>query len=439
MSGHDRSRAQVARLLVPTSAEPGRAPGALGHAEIALLFLALALRGAYVSAVDTTLWFDHVFNDATAMGLLEGRGFTVSLVPPYAPGIFRTPGYPAFLALVYGAVGHSVRAGLWAHALLDTASCWLLFRLAARRVAPGAARAVLLLAATYPFFVHATGLLSTETLSTFLCLVLLAAFEAWPMERGWGRVVAAGVVLALLGWVKPVFLVLPPFLVVAERARGRSWRTSVTRCAVVGGLAIAAIAPWAARNQQQLGRPVLAGELGIVVWHGTLDFEDGRDPATRASFDRAQSRRSVHYEDARAWYADPVAELAQSDEYVRAAFDRMRARPFGAFVLDPLRRVPRLWISTSYAIGPRWVGAGAAAACAGYLLLAVVGLVRLRHRLRELAAWWVLPIQLTLVYAALHVEARYTLPARATLLLLAGVGLQSLWERSGRIGASSRC
>ena len=46
-----------------------------------------------------------------------------------------------------------------------------------------------------------------------------------------------------------------------------------------------------------------------------------------------------------------------------------------------------------------------------------------------MAVWWVLPVHLTLVYAALHVEARYTLPARPTLLLLAGVGAHAAWQR----------
>ena len=73
----------------------------------ALLLLALLLRVGWAMVAGTELWFDHIFTDATAMGLLEGRGFTVSLEPPYDPAIFRTPGYSFFLAGIYGVAGHS--------------------------------------------------------------------------------------------------------------------------------------------------------------------------------------------------------------------------------------------------------------------------------------------------------------------------------------------
>jgi hypothetical protein len=91
--------------------------------------------------------------------------------------------------------------------------------------------------------------------------------------------------------------------------------------------------------------------------------------------------------------------------------------------------VPRLWISTSHAQLPGWVGATAAVACLAYLGAALAGLWILRDRLRALAAWWVLPVLLTLAYAALHAEARYTLPARSSLLLLAGAAVAPAWSR----------
>jgi hypothetical protein len=44
----------------------------------------------------------------------------------------------------------------------------------------------------------------------------------------------------------------------------------------------------------------------------------------------------------------------------------------------------------------------------------------------------VLPGLLTIVHAALHVEARYTLPGRATLLLLGGAALAAQCRRARR-------
>ena len=416
---------------------PSLAPPSLGRLGLAALVIGLLVRLAYAFVADTTLWFDHVFNDATAIGLLEGRGFTVSTELPYAPAIFRTPGYPAFLAGVYGALGHSVRVAYVVNALLDTASCWLLFRLAARRVGAAPARFVLLLAATYPFFVHAVGSLSPEALATFLSLVLLWSIERWPPEGGWKRVVLTGLLLGALGWIKPVFLPLPAILLVTEPMRGRAWRLSLARAVAVGALALVAITPWIARNYSEFQRPVLAGELGLVVWHGTYDFSDERDTMIRTAFTDAKSSANDPYENTRERFASPERELEESDRFLGLAFERMAKRPLRAYVLDPLRRIPRLWVSMSYALGPWWIGAGAAAASIGYLVLGAIGLRLLWARRRELAAWWMLPVQLTLVYAAIHVEARYTLPARASLLLLAGVAIHAGWERFRARGKAS--
>ena len=61
-------------------------------------------------------------------------------------------------------------------------------------------------------------------------------------------------------------------------------------------------------------------------------------------------------------------------------------------------------------------------------------------RLRS--AFWLLPVLLTAAYASLHVEARHTLPAWPSLLLLAGVGLAGVTNRvlralsAGRSGTS---
>ena len=76
---------------------------------VTLLVLGLGVRLAWALFASTELWFDHVFNDATAWSFAEGRGFTASVEAPYDPAIFRTPGYPAFLGVVYALFGHSVR------------------------------------------------------------------------------------------------------------------------------------------------------------------------------------------------------------------------------------------------------------------------------------------------------------------------------------------
>jgi hypothetical protein len=412
------------------AAAPQDAPGGARTFEAAVLAAALAARLGWAVLAPAELWFDHVFNDATAWNLASGHGFSASAEAPFEPAIFRTPGYPAFLAAVYAVAGHSVRAAFVVQALLDTLCCLLLGRLAARALGPRAGRWTLLLAATYPFTVHAVGTLSPETLLVLLGLLLVASVEAWPAEgAGAPPVAAAGAIYGALCWVKPVFLPLPLFLLAADRLRGRPWPRAAGRAAAAGALGLALFAPWVARNDSAFGRPLISGELGIVVWHGTRDF-DAEVPAEIGQRFAASAKDPVErYEATRGGLADSKAVLAQDEEWLREGTARIRERPARAFLLDPARRVPRLWISTSHAQLPGWVGATAAVACLAYLGAALAGLWILRDRLRALAAWWVLPVLLTLAYAALHAEARYTLPARSSLLLLAGAAVAPAWSR----------
>jgi hypothetical protein len=401
----------------------------IGRAGWLLLAGALALRLAWALTASTELRLDHVFNDATARGIAAGRGFTASLEPPYDPAIFRTPGYSAFVALIYRYVDDGVRTVFVVQAVVDTLTCFLIGRLALRRAGRRTALAALLLAATYPFTIHAVGRLSAETLLVFLATIFVSGVDSWPRRGGWSTLVADGVFLGMLLWVKPVFLPAPAFLVVSERLRGRPWALALGRAAVVGGLALALFAPWVARNDAAFGRPVLAGELGLVVLHGTYDFDEDRDAIIARGFENesaqvpADAGPEARYDATRRRFTSSPAALERDRAHLQEGLERLRANPLRGLLLDPLRRVPRLWVSTTYVGAPAWIGMGAAAACVGYLLLAAWGLWRLRGRLGELAAWWLVPVTLTLGYAALHVEARYTLPARPTLLLLGAAAL----------------
>ena len=400
-----------------------------GRAEIAILAGALVVRILWALLAPADLWFDHVFNDATAWNLALGNGFTASAEAPFDPAIFRTPGYPAFLAAVYSVAGHAVRAGFLANALLDTASCFLAWRMASQDLGRPAARWVLLLAATYPFTIHAAGALSPESLLVLLSLLLVAAIRAWPETGGTGVVVLAGVLFGVLAWVKPVVLPLPAFLLVAEGWRRGAWRTAAIRAATVGAIGALLFAPWLLRNQSAFGRPLLNGEAGLVLWHGTRDFHPEVAAEIRSNFDAAPADPAERYAGLQRGFSDSPALLARDDEYREAALAVIREHPVRAFLLDPLRRIPRLWISTRHVQMGAAAGWAAAAACVAYLALAAAGLWALRGRWRELSPWWILPVLLTLAYGAIHVEARYTLPARPTLWLLGGAALHALWTR----------
>jgi 4-amino-4-deoxy-L-arabinose transferase-like glycosyltransferase len=105
------------------------------------------------------------------------------------PVDMRTPGYPAFLAVIYSLFGESARAVMIAQAGIDTLACVLAAGIAAV-IAPRARRsrvalAALWLAAICPFTANYTAVVLTETLATFLtALALLVLLEALREESG---------------------------------------------------------------------------------------------------------------------------------------------------------------------------------------------------------------------------------------------------------------
>ena len=59
-----------------------------------------------------------------------------------------------------------------------------------------------------------------------------------------------------------------------------------------------------ARNVSAFGRPILAGEIGLVVWHGTHDFGADRDRMVTESFESMPDDETDRYEATRARFAD---------------------------------------------------------------------------------------------------------------------------------------
>src|SRR5207253_7889702 len=108
--------------------------------------------------------------------------FSSADAPPYEPAIERSPGYPAFLALVQTAAGRSPQAvRVVQFALLAVTACCL-YCFALRFVPRSAALAAALACATYPPYWFLAACHLTETLATLLVVAaLLAVLRA--MER----------------------------------------------------------------------------------------------------------------------------------------------------------------------------------------------------------------------------------------------------------------
>ena len=215
-----------------------------------------------------------------ATSLVTGQGYTGG--PGTSHDLFRPPAYPAFLALIFGAVGLQTWVAVAAQqALLGIIP--LLFyglgkRLGERRMALASA----IIFSLAPNAALWGMLLMSETLFSFL-LVLAAACFGWSLLRGSRRAtLASGVLLGLSALVRPIaqalFLAWEGLVLVAA-FRARKVRAGLGRGLLLAIGFLALIVPWAVRNWSEYGlfalSPVDRWYLSYFVASSTLADAEG--------------------------------------------------------------------------------------------------------------------------------------------------------------------
>jgi hypothetical protein len=209
------------------------------------------------------------------------------------PEFVRTPGYPAFLAVVYRAFGERDTAVYAVQAVLSGLSVFLAVVLG-RRLAGSwpVGLAAGGLVAVDPVQAATQGFVGTEGLATVLVTLVAytgVRFAQTGLAPRWG--VAYGLALVAATYVRPTtfyFAALPALIlgVVALRAPGRR------RAVVRGGLAllvpcVVLLGAWNARNQAEVGSwRFSAIESVNLYWYRAADVVARRDGVT---FDEART------------------------------------------------------------------------------------------------------------------------------------------------------
>jgi 4-amino-4-deoxy-L-arabinose transferase-like glycosyltransferase len=395
----------------------------------------------------------------------------------FVPEVIRTPGYPAFVALVYAAsgVGNDLAVAL-AQAVVFVAICLLVFAIARRvagdRIALGAA----LLTSLFPTLPYFGALVLTEVWTTLvLTAAVLVCLRA--VQEGQARhFLAAGVLFGATTLVRPAFVLLPYFLAIGVPllVPSQRQRPALVRWATLALAASITLAPWLAYNYVYLGRITLspAGGVGRGLWEGTWQGRwPGRihtqltalagEPTPLPELE-AEVRGLAEAHDLdpgpmlayvtewrtirRIWETptDPMeraaARVAADQEYRRAALAHIREDPLGHIVRRLTRGTFFLWaadLPVRYTDINRlpvpvvrliWLPQVV------LLLLAVAGLTRLVRQGR----WYedvllALPlVYVTGVHVPLLCEARQSLPVKPLVLVLAAVGVHYVWASRPR-------
>jgi 4-amino-4-deoxy-L-arabinose transferase-like glycosyltransferase len=350
-----------------------------------------------------------------ASNLLHHGVFSDSARAPFDANVLRAPGYPAILALLKAGGLGSLGAIRVAQLALLGLAAWVTGLVALRL---GGRRAGLIATAAtagYLPLVWSTTEQMTETAGTLgLAVLVLLVFSA--RERGGLRLWAlAGLVLAATAYVRPTALALavPAALFIA-------WDTRrIAAAAVFAAACAAAVAPWSVRTSVEAHTPVALQVGSGAGRYASAEQNLGRLPIPLEGLGwvrfKQVSRRLSH--DLRKGRYTPSEQVA---------FDRRMADAAPHVALrDRVAKLPArlraLWGPVDATpTGQRWTTSLQRLALAQYWLLAALlaaGLwLRRRTLLRDWPLW--LPaVYLTAVHTVIHVESRYSLPARPGLIV----------------------
>lgn len=392
----------------------------------------------------------------------------------FVPEVIRTPGYPAFVAVVYlvaGAGNHLAVA--MAQALVFAGLCVLVFFLTRRAAGERAAAMAALLTALFSPFPYFGALVVTELWTAFVATAAMVVCMRAVQRSRVADFAMAGVLFGVTTLVRPAFVLLPFFLAVGVPLLVREARTR----RALGGWAVLALAsaltlaPWFAYNYAYVGRVTLspAGGVGRGLWEGSwqgrwpgrvqarltqlADESPSRDAldlgvntvAAETGLPVEPMREYVHeWRDIHdIWDSptDPVervrARIVADGVYLQAAVAHMRDDPVGhvirrlttgTFVLwateTPIRysqvnQTPVLVIRAIWAMQVLLLG------------VAAFGAVRLARSGRWIeTVVLVLPlVYVTGVHLPLLCEARQSLPVKPVVLALASIGIMEMTRK----------
>jgi hypothetical protein len=382
----------------------------------------------------------------------------------FVPEVIRTPGYPAFVALIYllFGVGNDLAVAI-AQVFVFAAICWMVWHIARRAADDRTAIVAAAMTALYSPLPYFGSLILTELWTAFMATAaILICLRAAQHGRLRDYVLAGGLFTATT-MVRPAFVLMPFFFAIAVPLLVREQRSAAALRGWAALVVTAALAltPWFAYNYINLGKITLspAGGIGRGLWEGSWQgqwrgrlqaeltklAEDVQDRdelnqrvVVKASENGLPAAPMLQYvnqwRDIRATWDTPTdpmvrarARVEADSEYLRHAIVTMRTDPIGhlrrrltvgAFVLwaadvpvryGDINRLPRL------AIYAMWF------AQVIVLALAALGAITLARRGRWLEAVMLsLPIvYVTGVHLPLLCEARQSLPVKPVVIALA--------------------
>jgi hypothetical protein len=205
------------------------------------------------------------------------------------PEINRTPGYPLLLAMIFATCGVQPLAVVLIQALLRVGTVALICNVAEELRIQGILWAGVLLALD-PASTVFSGIVLSETLFTFLLVLMIRIAVAVHRRPDRSALLGLGATLAAASLVRPIaYHLIGPMLVwvVLFRARGR--RFSAAGLVLLPWLIL--VGGWQVRNYLAVGRMVFSGaDFGPMLTYRALEAEAESRGLSRGDAERLATR-----------------------------------------------------------------------------------------------------------------------------------------------------
>ncbi len=267
-----------------TTSDTSRAPLRHWLILVAILLVAVLLRGLYLHEISGTTEFSHptadaAFHDYWARALVTGDWTPpANNANPYIDSVpfVRPPGYPYFLALAYALTGKSYLGARIVQMLLGVLNCWLAYLLGRAVFNRTVGLITAALMATYWALIYFETELHAPVLMVTVSLVFFLLMAAWLRRPAWWRLLLAGLVLGAMALVRPNVLLFAPAAAawVWWYARRDTSRLAALRPVVVLTVGtLLAIAPATIRNWR------VADDLVLISANGAINLYIGNNPS----------------------------------------------------------------------------------------------------------------------------------------------------------------
>ena len=343
-----------------------------------------------------------------------------------------TPIYPLFLALCYLIFGHSYSAVIYVQAFIGAGTIPLTYFLARRFTDRRYSLLSAMLIAVHPSLIFQVGHIYTEVLYTNLFMLTLISL-LWALEKPIiKRCFASGLILGVTTLCRPATALIP-FILTILMPHTWSLKRRAALLVVFTLTMIAVITPWAYHNYRAYHVFMPFSLSQTMFWHGTPEFYHimKRKPNAITNVWNEELNPSVN------GGHNPLT--IEGDTYFNErAIASILAEP-GIFLWYSLQKLLYFWIGNPAADWDwplnlkklkNYYSITQIINIFGARLLtlvgALVGLIILRHRIRDFLPLLIICFYFMIIYAGLIPVARYSEPLYPILAIIISCAVREI-------------